>query len=58
MLRLDCPVCGLRDHDEFTYLEDGSITYPKLTNENQDDWFDAVYLCSYAWTICFYDGWL
>ena len=44
MLRLECPVCGLRDHDEFTYLEDGSIAYPKLANENQDDWFNAVYL--------------
>ena len=44
MLRLECPLCGLRDHDEFTYLEDGSITYPKLGNDDHNAWFEAVYL--------------
>ena len=44
MLRLECPICGPRDHDEFTYLEDGSVTYPKLSNDDQNAWFEAVYL--------------
>ena len=24
MLRINCPFCGMRDHDEFTYLEDAA----------------------------------
>ena len=44
MLRIDCPFCGLRNHTEFTYLEDGSKPMPALTVDNLDKWFDAVFL--------------
>ena len=44
MLRLDCPFCGLRDHDEFTYLEDGSVTMPGIDQTSQSAWFEAVFL--------------
>ena len=44
MLRLDCPFCGLRDHDEFSYLEDGSVTMPSFTDTSERAWFEAVFL--------------
>jgi len=44
MLRIDCPFCGLRNHDEFTYLEDGSVSLPPLDNTDTKQWFDAVFL--------------
>jgi len=44
MLRLDCPFCGQRNHDEFTYLEDGSVQMPAFDNANKDAWFEAVFL--------------
>ncbi len=44
MLRLDCPFCGLRDHDEFSYLEDGSVQMPSFENTSEAAWFEAVFL--------------
>ena len=44
MLRLDCPFCGLRDHDEFSYLEDGSVTMPSVSDTSEQAWFEAVFL--------------
>lgn len=44
MLRLDCPFCGLRDHTEFTYLEDAEHTKPDFQDGDADAWFDAVYM--------------
>lgn len=49
MLRIDCPFCGLRNHHEFTYLEDGSITMPDITMPDSDNtqekaWYEAVFL--------------
>lgn len=43
MLRIPCPYCGLRDHDEFTYAGDATVAYPAL-DASQEAWFDAVYL--------------
>lgn len=43
MIRIPCPFCGLRDHAEFTYGGDGSITYPAL-DAPASDWHDAVFL--------------
>lgn len=43
MLRIDCPFCGTRDHSEFSYGGDGSVTYPALDAPMQD-WHDAVFL--------------
>jgi len=28
MIRISCPHCGLRDHTEFTFLGDGSVSRP------------------------------
>ena len=44
MLRIDCPFCGLRNHDEFTYLEDGSVKMPALANIDKNAWYEAVFL--------------
>ena len=49
MLRIECPFCGLRNHHEFTYLEDGSITMPDITmpgsgNMQEKAWYEAVFL--------------
>ncbi|QAX28770.1 sarcosine oxidase subunit delta [Leisingera sp. NJS204] len=43
MTRISCPFCGPRDHAEFSYGGDGSITYPALEAPMQD-WHDAVFL--------------
>jgi methylglutamate dehydrogenase subunit B len=44
MLRIHCPYCGLRDHDEFSYFGDASKTYPALDAEHQAQWVEAVYM--------------
>ena len=44
MLRINCPFCGLRNHHEFTYLEDGSVTMPDLNNAEKEAWYEAVFL--------------
>ena len=44
MLRIDCPFCGLRNHHEFTYLEDGSVTMPDLSSTEEEAWYEAVFL--------------
>ena len=44
MLRIDCPFCGMRDHSEFTYGEDASISYPPLESTDEQAWFEAIYL--------------
>jgi sarcosine oxidase subunit delta len=43
MLRIHCPFCGERDHNEFTYGGDATITYPELS-ASAEAWFDAVYV--------------
>ncbi len=42
MIRIPCPFCGERDHSEFTYGGDGSITYPAL-DAPAAEWLDAVF---------------
>ena len=44
MLRIDCPHCGLRDHEEFSYFGDATKTYPPLGPEHRDAWFEAVFM--------------
>ena len=46
MLRIDCPFCGKRDHDEFTYEGDASVSYPELSNQDEQAWYKAVFLRS------------
>ncbi len=43
MLRIHCPVCGLRDETEFTYGADASVKRPALDNKNMLDWIDFVF---------------
>lgn len=43
MLRIHCPFCGERDHSEFAYGKDATVTYPPL-DASADDWHDAVFL--------------
>ena len=43
MIRIPCPFCGTRDHSEFAYGGDGSITYPDL-DAPKEAWHDAVFL--------------
>ncbi|NQU55859.1 MAG: sarcosine oxidase subunit delta [Rhodospirillales bacterium] len=42
MIRIPCPFCGERDHSEFGYGGDGSITYPAL-DAPAADWLEAVF---------------
>ena len=44
MLRITCPHCGECDHSEFAYGGDASIKYPSLDNEDQEAWFQAVFI--------------
>ena len=44
MLRIDCPYCGVRDHDEFSYFGDATKTYPPLDGEHHDQWVEAVFM--------------
>jgi len=36
-MQLNCPYCGLRDHQEFTYRGDASAVRPALKNTSVDD---------------------
>ena len=44
MIRIDCPWCGVRDHSEFTYGGDGTLTRPDPETATIDDWNDYIYL--------------
>lgn len=42
-MRLNCPFCGLRSIEEFTYLGDASVVRPD-DNANQDDFYRYVFV--------------
>ena len=45
MIAIDCPWCGTRNHDEFTYLGDATVERPGGSDETSDElWIDYVYL--------------
>ena len=44
MLRIACPHCGVRDHEEFGYFGDASKAYPPLGAEHRDGWIEAVFM--------------
>ncbi|MBU3739641.1 MAG: sarcosine oxidase subunit delta [Rhodoferax sp.] len=44
MLRIHCPYCGVRDHEEFSYFGDATKAYPPLDPGHHDAWVDTVYL--------------
>lgn len=43
MIRIPCPICGLRDETEFTYGGDASRVRPDLTETDMDVWHDYVF---------------
>lgn len=43
MLRIQCPHCGLRDHEEFGYFGDATKKYPALDPALHEEWVDTVY---------------
>ena len=44
MLRIDCPVCGLRDETEFTYGGDANVTRPAMDEMDAKVWSDYVFI--------------
>ena len=44
MLRIPCPYCGERDHTEFSYGGDATVTMPPIGSDDTEAWFDYVYL--------------
>lgn len=44
MLRINCPVCGLRDETEFSYGGDATVVRPPHDETNAEVWFDFVFL--------------
>jgi sarcosine oxidase subunit delta len=43
MLRIPCPFCGPRDHAEFDYEGDATVSWPAL-DAPEGAWFEAVFL--------------
>ncbi|MEZ5815637.1 MAG: sarcosine oxidase subunit delta [Hyphomicrobiaceae bacterium] len=43
-MRIPCPYCGTRGHDEFAYLGDATTERPSAADAAADAWHDYVYL--------------
>jgi methylglutamate dehydrogenase subunit B len=44
LLRIPCPVCGLRDETEFAYREDAGVLRPAHDDTDLAVWRDAVFI--------------
>jgi len=44
MIRINCPVCGLRDETEFSYGADASVVRPAMDETRADPWVDYVFI--------------
>ena len=44
MLRIDCPICGLRDETEFSYGADAGVVRPAMDEVNPKAWLDYVFM--------------
>jgi heterotetrameric sarcosine oxidase delta subunit len=44
MLLITCPYCGPRDHIEFSYGGDATLTRPDPTTVSDEDWAAYIYL--------------
>jgi len=42
MLRIECPWCGVRNEDEYSYGGDASVKRP-ADDASRGDWYDYVY---------------
>jgi heterotetrameric sarcosine oxidase delta subunit len=40
---IPCPICGLRDHEEFTYGGDATVQRPPVTDSEASGWAGYVY---------------
>jgi sarcosine oxidase subunit delta len=40
---IPCPVCGPRDHEEFTYGGDATVARPDITKRDTASWAEYVY---------------
>jgi sarcosine oxidase subunit delta len=43
MLRINCPVCGLRDETEFSYGADASVVRPAMEEIDADRWINYLF---------------
>ncbi|SEK05462.1 sarcosine oxidase subunit delta [Paraburkholderia diazotrophica] len=43
MLRIRCPYCGVRDHTEFQYGGDATVTRPALDDPSFERWYAYVF---------------
>ncbi len=43
MLRLACPICGLRDETEFTYGGDATLVRPAMAERSSEAWYAYVF---------------
>lgn len=44
-MRIPCPYCGLRSHDEFTYYGDATVRRPDATAAGAEErFFEYVYI--------------
>lgn len=46
MLRIECPCCGVRDHDEYRYEGDASVRRPAQDDPDVEAWYRYVYVRS------------
>ncbi|WP_095204427.1 sarcosine oxidase subunit delta [Mesorhizobium carmichaelinearum] len=44
MLRIPCPVCGLRDETEFSYGADATVRLPDMNEADPKVWHDYVFI--------------
>ncbi|MEM9356562.1 MAG: sarcosine oxidase subunit delta [Pseudomonadota bacterium] len=44
MIRINCPICGLRDETEFTFVGDASVKQPSIDNDDMQAWYEYVFL--------------
>ena len=44
MLRIHCPICGLRDETEFSYVGDATVVRPAMDEADPDAWYEYVFL--------------
>lgn len=43
MIRINCPVCGVRDETEFTYGADATVVRPAMDETDRSAWVDYIF---------------
>lgn len=44
MIRINCPICGLRDETEFSFIGDATVARPTIDNADMGAWYEYVFL--------------